>query len=306
MSTSTAFRESNGGLAARLASPPGLGLLIFTTILLYKPIAHSLLVLQHHFFTGNSRYLVGATVGLLGFTLVGKGLRRDELTASAMGYMGGALVWMGWFEYAFDFFGGAMGIDPLIDPVTGSQVLPGNLLLIEATAVPFVAMMILFGANRETRCRLLMWFQRNLRLAPEKPTPGYKRNYAWVTAWETIFITWAFYIQIILLYDVRIAGKDHWATYAAFCVYGIWGVYLFTKLVKHAEPGAAIRYAIPTTNVFWIMIEMGSHWHWFEEIWIKPLQYPISTLAFMAAFAAGAVAVLAPRGGPNMRVQAAE
>ncbi len=282
-----------------LLRPPYLGLLIFATILLYKPIAHTLLVLQHYIFTGNEKYIVGGLVGLLGFWLVGKGLRRDELSATAMGYMGGALIWMGWFEHTFEFFGNVLGVDPVM--ADGKMQLPPNLVLIEATAVPFVAMMILFGANRETRCRLLMWFHRTIGLAPEKPTQGYRRNYAWVTAWETIFITWAFYIIIVLLYDTRVAGKDHVATYVAFAAFLAWGCYLLNRLVKYAEPAAAIRYAIPTTNAFWITIEMGSHWNWFQEIWVKPLQYPISSVAFVVCFAAGAIVVLTLAGQDSTR-----
>jgi hypothetical protein len=278
------------GVTATVLQPPYLGLLIFATILLYKPIAHTLLVLQHVVFTGDAKYVAGFAVGLFGFWLVGKGLRRDELTATAMGWMGGALIWMGWFEHTFEFFGEALGVDPV--GVDGVVHLTPNLVLIEATAVPFVAMMILFGLNRETRCRLLMWCHRNLRMAPPKPTPGYKRNYAWVTAWETIFVTWAFYIMIVTLYDARIIGRDHPVTYTAFVVYLAWGAYLLTKLAKHAEPAAAIRYAIPTTNAFWIAIEMGAHWGWFTEIWVKPLQYPLSAAAFMAVFIAAAAFVL--------------
>lgn len=280
-----------------LARPPYLGLLVFATILIYKPVAHILLVLQHQTFAAPEKYAVGALVGLVGFALVGLGLRRDELTASALGYMGGALIWMGWFEYTFDFFGAALQIPPLVDPATGKVALTPNLLLIEASGVPLLAMLALFGFNRETRCRLLMWVHRNTRLAPPRPTPGYKRNYAWVTAWETIFITWAFYVQIVLLYDVRIAGKDHGLTLVAFFAYLAWGSYLLARLVRHTEGGAAIRYAIPTTNVFWIAIEMGAHWHWFEEVWVKPRIYPLTSAAFIVAFAVGAALVLGRRSG---------
>ena len=297
--------NANESLMARLATPPYLGLFIFAIILIYKPVAHCLLVLQHHFFTGPERYLVGFLVGLLGFTIIGKGLRRDELMASAMGYMGGALVWMGWFEYAFDFFGETLGIAPLTDPVGGFTVLSPNLVLMEATVVPFAAMLILFGANRETRCRMLMWFQRNLRLAPEKPTTGYKRNFAWVTAWETIFVSWAFYLQIILLYDPRLVGINHPVTFAMFFVYLAWGGYLLNRLAKYNEPAGAIRYAIPTVAAFWIAIEMASHWGWFTEIWVKPIQYPVANAMFIAAFVAGSAMVLVRRPGHALGSQIA-
>lgn len=305
MTTSTNGQES---LLNKVMTPPYLGLFIFLVILIYKPVAHCVLVLQHIYFTGPEKYLVGFLVGLAGVALVGKGLRRDELTATAMGYMGGALIWMGWFEYSFDLFGSLFALPPIKDPVSGANVISANLQVLEATAIPFLAMLILFGNNRETRCRLLMWFHRNTKLSPEKPTSGYRRNYAWVTAFETIFITWAFYLQIIILYDPRIVGFSHPVTFAMFFVYLAWGIYLIAKLSRFTEPAAAIRYAIPTVAVFWISIEMGSHWGWFTEIWVRPLQWPISNALFILAFVAGTALVLI-RGAeraPAMQAQAAE
>lgn len=305
--TAQSSTSGDDSVFAKVMTPPYIGLFIFLVILIYKPVAHCILVLQHITFTGPERYLVGFLIGLAGFTLVGKGLRRDELTATAMGYLGGALIWMGWFEYAFDFFGHAFALEPLKDPVTGVAVISGNLQVLEATGIPFLVMLILLGHNRETRCRLLMWVHRNTKLAPEKPTMGYKRNYAWVTAIETIFITWAFYLQIIVLYDPRLVGFSHPVTFAMFFVYLAWGIYLIYKLSRFTEPAAAIRYAIPTVAACWISIEMGSHWGWFTEIWVKPVQFPISNALFILAFVAGTALVLT-RGGAwsSMQVQAAE
>jgi hypothetical protein len=209
---------------------------------------------------------------------------------------------MGWFEHTFDFFGESLGIQPLLGP-SGSPALSPNLLMMEASGVPFLALLILFGANRETRCRLLMWCHKTFNLTPDRPTTGYKRNYAWVTAIETVFVTWGFYLLIILVYDPRIAGKDHPFAYVAFGAFALWSAYLLRKMVRYTEPASAIRYAIPTTNAVWICIEMASHWKWFTEIWVKPTQYPITMLMFVAFFAGSAIVIL--RGGASSRVSAA-
>jgi hypothetical protein len=37
----------------------------------------------------------------------------------------------------------------------------------------------------------------------------------------------------------------------------------------------ALRYAIGTGNVNWIWIEAGSRAELYEEVWIKPVQYPV-------------------------------
>jgi hypothetical protein len=272
---------------------PLLGLLIFISVLCQKPLAHAINVLQHTAFEGTPRYVAGAMVGLVGFAVVWNGLKRPELQATVCGFVGGALIWMGWFEHGFEFFAHALAIPPLVQD--GVQRLSPNLLLIEATLVPYLAILILFGANRETRCRMLMWFHRNLRLTPDRPTSGYRRSYAWVTALEIIFVGWFFYLTIILLYDPRILGKEHPGTYAAFVVILVWAVYLLSRLLRYNEPAPAIRYAIPTANAFWLLVEMASHWHWFTEIWIKPIQYPVGNLLILAVFIAGGILILRQR-----------
>ena len=100
----------------------------------------------------------------------------------------------------------------------------------------------MMGANRETRCRMLMWFHRTLKIAPNKPTTGYQRSYAWMTALETIFITWFFYLAIILLYDPRLFGVNHLATQFTFGAFMVWGYYLLIfKMIKYTSAGPAIR-----------------------------------------------------------------
>jgi hypothetical protein len=275
----------------RIYSPPYLGLLVFWTILLWKPLAHSVLVLMHAAFPGPEKYLAGFFVGLAGCVLIWKGIKQDELPASAMGWAGGALIWLGWFEQSFHLFGHSLGIQDVA--IEGRGMLTPGLLAIESTGIIFVALFVLMGANRETRCRMLMWLHRNLRLTPDKPTTGYRRSYAWVTALETIFVTWFFYLTIIVLYDPRIFGINHLVTQIAFAVFLVWGVYLLAfKMIKYTGAGPAIRYAIPVTNIFWICIEMGSHWGWYSEIWIKPLDHIAPMTVMLAVFAGAAWLIL--------------
>jgi uncharacterized membrane protein len=302
MTESVSSRGNIAGFGSRLLQPPLLGLIVFGTLLLYKPLAHSELVLLYTAFPGPEKYLAGFLVGLLGFTLVWKGVKKDELSASAMGWLGGAFIWLGWFEQSFHFFAESLHIQDLA--VEGRGMLTPGLLVIESSGIIFLAIFVMMGANRETRCRMLMWLHRNLRLTPDKPTTGYRRSYAWVTALETIFVTWFFYLTIILLYDPRLFGVNHIVTQIAFVVFLVWGIYLLVfKMIKYTSVGPAIRYAIPTSNVFWICIEMGSHWNWYTEIWIRPLEYGLPMLGMTAVFVAGAyVALTAPdRGLPPRR-----
>jgi hypothetical protein len=266
---------------------PWLGLLVFATVLMYKPLGHAILVTLHTILPGPEQYIAGALIGLGGFVLIWMGMKRDELTATIMGMLGGSALWMGWFEHSFHAFSELLNVQPLMH--NGEMALSPGLLIIEASGVILLTMLVFFGANRETRCRLLKWVHRNARITPDAPTPNYRRSYAWVTALENLFITWTFYVLIILLYDPRLFGINHPVTYTAFGVFIVWGSYLLWKLSAFTEPGAAIRYAIPVANAFWITIEMGSHWGWWKELWTRPVEYPVVNIAIMLAFVGGVV-----------------
>jgi len=286
------------GILRRVHSPPFLGLTALAITLLWKPTAHALTVTLHGLVTGPVQYLVGALIGLAGFTLVWQGFKRDELTATCMGYMGGSFIWIGWFEYAFDFFAEFLEVPALLQD--GYVFFTPNLLLIEASAVLYLALLIFTGANKDTRCRMFLWFHRNFRLRPNQPTSGYKRQFARIAAMETIFITWFFYLVIILTCDPRIFGPRHLVTYCVFAAMIVWGVYLvFFKLIKFRSMAGAIRYAIPTAGVLWFCVELTSLWGWYTEIWIKPAEFPLSNLTFFALFLAAGVAanLTGQRGG---------
>ena len=288
----------SGGILRRIHSPPLLGLTALGITLFWKPVAHALTVTLHALFTGSVQYLVAALIGLGGFALVWQGFKRDELTATCMGYMGGAFIWIGWFEYAFDFFGEFLEVPPLMQD--GNVFFTPNLLMIEASAVLYLALLIFTGANKDTRCRMFLWFHRNLGLRPNKPTPGYQRQFARIAAMETIFISWFFYLVIIIVCDPRIFGPQHIVTYATFVAMIVWGIYLvFFKLIRYRAMAPAIRYAIATAGVLWFCIELTSLWGWYTEIWTKPAEFPISNLALLAGFLlAGILAnVTRQRGG---------
>ena len=96
-----------------LYQKPYMGLVIWGVVLLWKPIAHTVVVGERLIFPGNSAYLVGFLLGLLGLVMVFAGFKKDELTASALGWMGGAFIWLGWFEGAFHFFAHLLEIAPV-------------------------------------------------------------------------------------------------------------------------------------------------------------------------------------------------
>ena len=281
----------SGSSLSWLYQKPYMGLVIWGTVLLWKPIAHTVVVSERLIFPGNSAYLVGALLGLVGFVLVWIGFKKDELTASALGWMGGALIWLGWFESAFHFFAHLLNIQPVKS--NGFEILSAELQIIEASAVLYIATLIFLGLNKDTRCRMFLWFHRNAKLKPETPTPGYRRQYSRITALETVFISWFFYIFIILLFDPRIFGPQHFVTVSAFWGALIWGLYLMAfKMPNFSNAGEAIRYAIPSTGIIWLCFEMASAWGWYQEIWLKPIEFPVSNIVFALVFIAFGTAIV--------------
>ena len=198
-----AIRTANGALMR----PPLLGLMAWTTVLLWTPLAHTLMVLQYGQMAVVPAYLVSFLVGLAGWIMVWKGFKADDLPATIMGFMGGGLIWLGWMEGSFEFMGHWLNPPKLM--FMGVELFTANLLLLQATGVILVALLIWLGSNKDTHCRMFMWFHRNLKLTPARRTPGYKRQFSRIVALEVIMINWFFYVLILWLFDPRVLGPFH-------------------------------------------------------------------------------------------------
>lgn len=272
----------------RLHREPWIGLLAFFIAMMWKPLAHAISVLNHTLFPGMTHYASGAVLGGIGFVLVWVGFRKDELTATCLGFMGGSLIFMGLVEASFWMFAELMGVPPLV--VEGRTVLSPNLVLMQASAVCFFVLLIFLGADKDTKCRMFLWFHRNLGLRPNLPTAGYRRQASRITALETIMISWFFYILIITALDPRVLGRDHPVTLALFWIMIAWGLWLlFFRLARYRAMAPAIRYAIPVAGIIWYGFEMAAQWQWYTEIWVRPVQWPVSNLIIGALFVGGGI-----------------
>ncbi len=262
------------------------GLLGLAVPLLWKPVGHTVVVLFHAYVHGPARFMIAMFLGSVGVALVWLGLKRDELSATCLGFVGGTMIWIGWFEHGFEFFGEFLH-------VPGLGFLTPNLLLMEASVAMLVALLIFLAANKDTRCRMFMWIHRTLRVRPNKPTPGYRRQYACIAAMETVFVTWFFYVLIVLLLDPRIFGPTHPVTYGVSLAILLWALYLVIfKVPEQGSIAQAIRYGIPTAGVIWYSFEITAAWGWYREPWIRPFDFPIIDafigVAFLTAFTVAA------------------
>lgn len=269
-----------------LLKPPFLGLFAWATVLLWTPLAHALMVTQFGLLSGVPVYLLSFLIGLAGWVLVWKGFSRDELPATVLGFMGGGLIWLGWMEGSLEFLGHWLNPEPLM--YMGVELFTANLLLLQATGVFLIAMLIWLGSNKDTHCRMFMWFHRNFKLTPARRTAGYKRQFSRIVALEVIMLNWFFYVLILVLFDPRILGPSHLATIAVGIVIFIWSMWLlFFKMTSMPRPAGAIRYAVPCANIFWYCVESGSAWQLYVEPWIRPFEYPITNTLLLLAFAGG-------------------
>ena len=265
--------KTASGLPSRLSQAPLLGVLAFLVIISWRPVAHSLTILIHELFSGPVRIGVSFCVGALGIMLLWKGFKRDENTASLMGILAGSLIWTGWAEESFNGFATLLDIQPL--EWNGFVLFTPGLLMIESSIVLLIIMLFILGSNKDTQCRMFLWFHRNLRIWPAKRTPGYKRQFARVTAMEYLFVVWFFYVFNILIFDPRILGPDSMVTAGILVVLFLWGCWLLWKLCQIRMPGPALRYAIPAVGCWWVLIESAAATGLITEFWIRPMEFPL-------------------------------
>ncbi|MCB2108250.1 MAG: hypothetical protein KDE14_11145, partial [Rhodobacteraceae bacterium] len=197
-----------------------------------------------------------------------------------------------------------------VQPVeyNGTPILNGELQIIQASVIPFLVLMIFLTINKETRCTMMLWIRRQLKLDAGRAVTGKERNFAAITALEAVATTWACYIITIMIVDPRIVGNPmSMAAQLPYVAIFAWGMYLIWRLVKQKYMAPALRYAIGAGNVNWIWVEAGSRAKMYPEIWIKPLQYPVE----MTLIALGLVGTLiimrlnaAGRGGEIQAVAA--
>jgi hypothetical protein len=279
-----------------LHGPPWTGLLCLLVVFGGLALGHSLVVLQDHLIGPISTVdtVVSMALGFAGICLVWVGLHRPETQATALGYLGGSLIWCGIFEWTWRYFGHWLQLAPVTD--NGIPILMPGLQMIQATSLIVLVLLVFFGANKDTRCRMFMWFHRNFRLRPGRMTPGYERQHARTTAIETVFLIWFIYICAIAINDPRLIRYDSVAAMAITVGFVVWGIYLATKLVKIRGVGPTFRYAIPTGHILWLPIEAFSRWGLYPEIWIKPLEYGGLMLGVLALFiVVGTVVVRGPQ-----------
>ena len=278
-------------MATTLYKQPILGLVAFGVSFLSQWLGHSAYTFIHGAF-GDYHYYASFFTGVTGALLVGRSLKFGEISATWMAFLGAQFVWIGWFELTFEFYSQFFAF-PEYTAAPG-MVSAGGANLLMATLPIMMTLFLIYGLyNRQTRCNLIRWFHRNLRMTPGMPTADNGRSYGRIVAMETLFVVWACYL--FWLY-VAYIGANQILMAAAYGGWAVWFGYLFWKLFKFPRVGAAFRYGIPVGVIGWGLTEMPSYFGFYDEIWLKPFDYPVTTLVATGLYIAGLIYLANPPG----------
>jgi hypothetical protein len=272
---------------------PILGLVAFSVSFLSQWLGHSGYTLIYGFF-GDYHYYASFGTGVAGALLIARSLKQAEIPATWLAFLGAQFVWLGWFELTFDLYAELFAFPGYT--AAPNLVSKGNANLLMATMPIMMTMFLIYGFyNRQTRCHLIRWFHRNLRMTPGMPTSDNGRSIGRVVAMETLFVIWFCYL--FWLY-VAYIGANRNLMVAAYASWAVWFGYVFWKLFKFPRAGTAFRYAIPVGVIGWGLIEMPSYMGFYDEVWLKPFQYPVTTVATIALYIAGLVYLGRPASSP--------
>lgn len=283
---------NDSSVAARLYRPPLVGIVALVAVFLALPLTHSLSMVARILAQSIDPFLVYVPIGVVALLLLIYGVRRNtEIAGTLIGFVSGMLLWTGWAAYAFRFNEMSLGLPmPVLD---GSTRWPSNLLYIQGSFGICVVTLLYFVLDRNTRCNAFLWLQRLLHLDLGRQDSAQGRNFCRITFVETVYVTWFCYGASLFIADPRFVGFQNPVSYPLVGGLAAWGLYLFWRLMKFTRVMAGIRYAIPTKAILWIAFgEALPKYGWYEEVWLRPWDYPRVMLATLAIFAGLLIATM--------------
>ncbi|MBL8643845.1 MAG: hypothetical protein JNK21_07915 [Rhodospirillaceae bacterium] len=297
MTDITAPSAPQSGLAKLFYRPPFVGLLAFVIVFVVQALGHTVMIVMENFFGEEYIYQSAFAMGTVGAVLLYIGMKNNnEVTATWLGFWAGTLLWTGWIEFSFVWSGNYLNVPDLMDPLKPGQIATKAEYLVMMSSIGIImSTLMYFTMNKETKCNFFLWFQRNLGMRTGKPNPNNERNFAAITALETIYVVWFFYLVLLFMYDENILGDRHPVTYGIFFINVIWSVFLFQRLMKFWKVTTAIRYGIPTAIICWNTVEIAGRWHLFTEFWEHPQDFALEmTLITVGVAIAAFLAVRTP------------
>jgi hypothetical protein len=289
--TPSAAATRPGGIMALLYRPPWVGLLAFIIVFVVQALGHTVMIVMEDVWPGADYVYESAfAMGAVGAVLLWLGMRhRNEVAATWYGFWAGTLLWTGWIEFSFVWSAQYLGVPDLMDKTQpGAIATKAEYLVMMSSLGVMMSTLLYFLMNKETKCNFFLWFQRHLKIGTGKPNPAHERNFAGITALETIYVIWFFYLLLLFIYEESILGDRHPVTYGIFFLNIIWAVYLFQRLMKFWKVTVAIRYGIPTAIVAWNAVELMGRWKLFTEFWEYPEHFTLELILITLGIAIAA------------------
>jgi hypothetical protein len=291
MTAGSAAPASDSAGKSRLWRPPWVGIITTVIMLFAIGLGHALMRMVENTLGHDGTYIASFWIGAAAILLLWSGVKsRNENYATWVGFFAGLVIWMSWIEFFYMYYGRKnFGMLPRMDGTEVTQ--EPEYLIMAATIGVLLFQLVFYTFDKDTRCNMFVWIQNRLGLraglGPSTKTAR-DRNYAVITFMETLYVTWFCYAWNLLVFDPAVVGTGQGATlamYATIFVSITWGGFCFSRLVKYRRTSTALRYAIPTANVFWISVEISSRLGLLTEVWLYPQKYTLEiglyTLAFL-------------------------
>ena len=276
----------------RLYQAPVPAILALVIVFVWQGIGHFVMFSMEHRWFPNSYLTAAFVIGLIGAALVWIGRNKSENAATLLGFVGGSLLWLSWAEFSFVYVADDLGVKEVL---WGAKPTLGEYRVMLSSVGVLFATLLFFFYNRDTRCNAFMWLHRVLRMNPGEKSSGQSRNVASIVAMETIYVTWFFYLWLLIVYNPAFFGTDHWFTLASCGFFGVWALYLAQRLWFFQRMAPALRYAIPTAIIGWNVNEILEKWGHLDEIWVQPQKYGLEIgIAIAVLVAVIALAIVSP------------
>jgi hypothetical protein len=269
-------------------------ILAVTIVFVWQALGHTVMILFERGFGEPLVYPWMIALGFLGVLMVWYGKKREELGATLWGFAGGSLIWTTWIEFSFHYYARVLGVEPLVE--NGVIVTKQEYLVMPSSVGVLLATLVFFFFNKDSRCNAFRWLHRAFRMNPGEVAPSKDRDISSIVAMETIYVTWFFYVYLLLLYDPAIGGGDRSvAAYVSLGLFVAWSVYLINRLLRFQRVASAMRYAIPTGIIAWCTVEIMGRWSLFTEVWEYPERYGTElTIIGIGLAAAFVLSMLSP------------
>jgi len=272
-----------------LRKPPVLGLLVIVLMVFEKFLAHTYTVMTIYVLPAPWKYWIPGILGALGVAMIIRGLKKDEVKGTLLGYGGAVLVWMSWFENGLPEIAKYNEMKMFL-PTEGNPMagLLGEHVILQSSGMFCIIALFFIMLNKDVRCRMLLWIRRRLGMGTSVgvPAPGNRPNVARVAAFEYFFVTWFMYVLMLIIVDPRLLGLYHPLSYALSGAIFLWGIYLLYKLTQQREVGFTIRYGIGAVGVAWYIPESLALYERLYEFYLRADLHPIAMTVVLIVFIA--------------------